>query len=226
LACRGHAPRATTNPFGESIVDITNLKETVRNLMINDGIPAEDFMVDANKNYLLSGIPLGTYIAWASYRNDGYVMDPDWIYKNGLPVVTFTAADTIQTLDFSVTGAITILSPTNAADSIYPVPVDTVAPTFTWESYSSTHEYIIEVYNSHGDVIWGGFDTNGVVRHAQIAQQQTSAVFNFDGSASDSLENGGIYRWKIYADNDASLNVQGLISSSEDLRGLFKVVLP
>jgi hypothetical protein len=204
-----------------SQVDITLVHPVTR-----DAVPGLDTISDANKNYLLSGIPLGTYVAWASYRNDGYVMDPDWIYKNGLPVVTFTAADTIRTLDFSVTGAITILSPTNAADSIYPVPVDTVAPAFTWESYSSTHEYIIEVYNSHGDVIWGGFDTNGVVRHAQIDQQQTSAVFNFDGSASDSLENGGIYRWKIYADNDASLNVQGLISSSEDLRGLFKVVLP
>jgi hypothetical protein len=174
----------------------------------------------------LSGIPLGSYIAWASYRNDGYVMDPDWIYKNGLPEVTFATGDTLKTLDFSLTDAIAIVSPTNAADSIYAVPVDTVAPTFTWESYPSTHEYIIEVYDSHGDLIWGGFDTNGVVRHSQISQSQTSAVFNFDHSASDTLQNGGIYRWKIYADNSASLNVQGLISSSEDLRGLFKVVLP
>jgi len=202
-------------------VDITLVHPVTR-----DAVPGLHTISDANKDYSLSGIPVGTYIAWASYRNDGYVMDPDWIYKNGLPEVTFAAGDTLKTLNFSVTDAITIVSPTNAADSIYPVPVDTVVPTFTWESYPSTHEYIIEVYDSKGDLIWGGFDTNGVVRHAQIDQSQTSAVFNFDGSASDTLKNGEIYRWKIYADNDASLNVQGLISSSEDLRGLFKVVLP
>lgn len=52
LACRGHAPRSSANPFGESTSDIQNLLQTVRNLMINAGIPAEDFTVDDNRNYL------------------------------------------------------------------------------------------------------------------------------------------------------------------------------
>jgi hypothetical protein len=204
-----------------SLVDITLVHPTTR-----DAVPGLNTMSDNNKNYLLSGIPPGTYIAWASYRNDGYVIDPDWIFKNGLPYVTFAPADTLLTLDFSVTDAITIVAPTNPADSVYPVAVATATPVFSWLKYSGTHEYIIEVWNSSGDRIWGGYDTAGTVLHTQIGQQDTSAVFNFDGSATDSLHDGASYRWKIYADNDAALGVQGLISSSEDLRGLFNVVLP
>lgn len=202
-------------------VDITLVHPVTR-----DAIPGLDTISDANKNYSLSGIPAGTFLAWASYRNDGYVVDPDWIFKNGLPYVTFTAIDTIKTLDFSVTDAITIVSPTNPTDSVYPIAVATVSPVFSWLKYSGAHEYIIEVFNSSGDRIWGGYDTAGTVLHTQIGQQDTSAMFNFDGSATDSLHDGESYRWKIYADNDATLNVQGLISSSEDLRGLFKVMLP
>lgn len=200
---------------------------TLVNPLTREAIPGLDTINDANLNYSLSGIPPGTYIAWASYRNDGYVMDPDWIRKFGLPVVTFSATDTLKTLNFSVTGAITIISPTNPADSVYPVTVSTTTPTFSWMKYPAAHEYIIEVFNSSGDRIWGGYDTNGtVLLNTQITQQDTSVVFNFDGSALDSLHNGESYRWKIYADNSATPGVQGLISASEDLRGLFKVVLP
>lgn len=204
-----------------SQVDITLVHPITR-----DAIPGLNTINNATNDYSLSGIPPGAYIAWASYRNDGYVMDPDWIRKNGLPLVTFGAIDTLKTTNFSVTGAITIISPTNVADSVYAIPVTTAKPTFTWESYPSAKEYIIEVIDRSGTVIWGGFDASGVIRHAQIDQHQTSAVFNFDGSALDSLKNGESYRWKIYADNDATVNVQGLISASEDLRGLFKVEIP
>jgi hypothetical protein len=204
-----------------SMVDITLVHPITR-----DAIPGLTTINNDNNDYSLSGIPPGKYIAWASFRNDGYVMDPDWIRKNGLPFVTFSTADTLVTLDFSVTGAITIVSPTNPADSVYAVPVTTAAPEFTWEAYPSTKEYIIEISDRGGTVIWGGFDTNGVIRHAQIDQHTTSAVFNFDSSATDTLKNGESYRWKIYADNDAAADIQGLISASEDLMGLFKVVLP
>jgi hypothetical protein len=102
--------------------------------------------------------------------------------------------------------------------------VNTSTPTFTWEKYPSAKEYIIEVFNSNGETIWGGFDANGVVRHPQISQNETSAVFNFDGSATAQLQDGETYRWKIYADDDDALDVQNLISSSEYQMGLFKYV--
>ncbi|MGV7223622.1 MAG: carboxypeptidase-like regulatory domain-containing protein [Nitrospinales bacterium] len=171
--------------------------------------------------YLLSSVPPGTYIAWASFRNDLYVMDPDSIRKFGLPEVVFTAGSGDLEQNFDVTNAVTITGPTNELYLVVPVEVNTATPTFTWEKYPSAKEYIIEVFNSNGETIWGGYD--GItVQHTQIGQNETSAVFDFDGSATAALQDGEVYRWKIYADNDATQDIQGLISSSEDQLGLFK----
>lgn len=190
----------------------------------DDTIPGLSTFNDANNNYRLESVPPGTFIAWASFRNDGYVMDPDYIFKFGLPQVTFTENASSQEQDFSVTGAVTITDPTNDADLVVPEEINAASPTFTWERYPSAKEYIIEVFDNNGNTIWGGFDDAGVVQHQQITANQTSVTFNFDGSATASLQNGQVYRWKIYADNDDALNIQTLISSSEDLMGLFKYI--
>ena len=189
-----------------------------------DTLPGLTTLNDINNDYFLPSVPPGTYIAWASFRNDGYVMDPDRIFKFGLPEITFTDNSSDQELDLSVTGAVTITDPTNEADLVVPQFIYTDSPTFTWEKYPSAHEYIIEVYDSQGNTIWGGFDAAGVVQHSQITANQTSVNFNFDGSATESLQDGETYRWKIYADDDDALNIQTLISSSEDLMGLFTYI--
>ncbi|MDA3837361.1 MAG: carboxypeptidase-like regulatory domain-containing protein [Candidatus Delongbacteria bacterium] len=173
-------------------------------------------------NYSLDSIPDGDFIAWASFENDGYVMDPDWIFKNpdGLDL-SFPTNNT--PLNFSLTGSINMISPTNPADSIYAFEADSLVPTFSWGPYPSTKEWIIEVRDLNGNVIWGGFDASGIVQHQQISKDTYSIEYNFDGSASANLVPGNIYQWKIYADDDTALNVQTLISSSEDLRGIFTV---
>ncbi|MFC1863429.1 carboxypeptidase regulatory-like domain-containing protein [Thermodesulfobacteriota bacterium] len=186
-----------------------------------DTIPGLSTQNDTNNNYLLEAIPLGTFIAWASYRNDGYVMDPDRISKFGLPQVSFTEVSSDQTQDFEVTGAVTIIDPSNESSLVVPQAVDTSSPTFTWEKYPSAKEYIIEVFDAQGNTIWGGFDTNGVVQHPQIGQNETSIIFDFDNSATTTLQDGETYRWKIYADDSADAGVQNLISSSEHQMGLF-----
>jgi hypothetical protein len=48
--------------------------------------------------------------------------------------------------------------------------------------------------------IWNRFDTSDTIQHDQIGTQDTSAVFNFDGKAADTLLYGEIYRWIVYAD--------------------------
>ncbi len=189
-----------------------------------DTIPGLSTLNDANNNYLLRSIPPGTYIAWASFRNDGYVMDPDHIFKFGLALITFTENASNQVLDFSVTGAVTITYPTNEEDLVVPVFIYTDSPEFLWEKYPSAKEYIVEVFDSQGNTIWGGFDAAGVVQHQQIPASQDSVVFNFDGSATELLQDGETYRWKIYADNDDALDIQTLISSSEDQMGLFTYI--
>ena len=175
-------------------------------------------------NYTLSGIPDGDYIAWASFENDGYVLDPDWVFKNpdGLNMSFISAIDT--TLNFSVTGSVKMIFPTNPSDSIYAFMADSIVPMFKWEPYSSTGEYIIEVRDLSGNRIWGGFEADGTVNHAFL--DVDSVEFDFDGSATEALVPGEIYQWKVWADKGSPPQdsfVQQLISTTEDLRGIFQV---
>lgn len=215
---------ATDNP--DSSVDVTLIHPEAR-----EAVPGLATSIAATGGgYTISSIPYDTYIVWASYRNDGYVMDPDAIHKFGRPIVTLSEDSPDTTVSFKVTGAIRILSPTNEPNSLYPVEITTTRPTFIWpkaSAYASTKEYIVEVFNARGEVIWGGFDAEGVIRHPKIepGSSPISVEFDFDGSATDSLRVGETYRWKLYADNSADPNVQTLLSASEDLMGLFKVVV-
>ncbi|MEJ2195364.1 MAG: carboxypeptidase-like regulatory domain-containing protein [Ignavibacteriaceae bacterium] len=200
------------------MVDISILDKTSYSVV--NGLTT---VINASRLYSIEGIPDGQYIAWASYENDGFVMDPDWIIKNpGALFVTFLG-DSSKVIDFSVTGAISILSPTNPSDQIVPATADSLLPTFKWNAYPQTKEYIIEVRDVNGNLIWGGFKASGEIRHAQIPKEWTSAEFNFDGSALSQLHSGNIYQWRIYSDDDAIAGIQTLLSASEDLMGLFLV---
>ncbi len=198
------------------IVDVSLLDKNA--LSVVSGLTTT---INTDRNYTLNNIPNGEYTAWASYKNDGYVMDPDWIFKNpGALDVSISSQSALQ-LDFSVTGAISIVSPTNPDDEIIPALADSIDPLFVWNPYPQAKEYIIEVKDMNGNIVWGGFDENGIIRHAQIPRTYSSIRFNFDGSAFAELQSGQVYQWKIYADDDILPNVQTLLSSSEDLKGLF-----
>jgi hypothetical protein len=174
-------------------------------------------------DYEITNIPTGTFLAWASFKNDGYVMDPDWIFKNpGVLNVTFTEGDTVG-LNFSVTDAVIMNSPTNPSDSIYAANADSTIPTFNWEAYPSAKEYIIEVRKMNGEIVWGGFNADGSIHHKKIDAQTSSVLYNFDGTASETLKAGEIYQWKVYADDDRAEGIQTLISASEDLLGIFEI---
>jgi len=198
------------------IVDIS-LLDKISHTVVN-GLTA---MIDSSRNYVINNIPAGEYIAWASYENDGYVMDPDWIFKNPGALNVSFSTDASKVRDFSVTGVITIISPTNPPGEITPAPADSLVPTFHWNAYPQSKEYIVEVRDINGNLIWGGFTESGEIRHLQIPKEWNSVEFNFDGSASSPLQPGNIYQWRIYADDDAKSDVQTLLSSSEDLMGLF-----
>ena len=177
--------------------------------------------------YVLSNVPDGTYLARASYDNDGIVMDPDWIIKNGEPFVTVDGGAIDR--PFSVTNSVVVVSPSNDANSVVPASVISTTPTFEWTAYSSTSDYVIEVTDGNGNLIWGGIDNSGVdpVKNVIIPSSQLSVVFNFDGTASISeLVSGKTYRWRVYASKDSQQSTVGweLISVSEDQRGLFTVL--
>ncbi len=200
------------------IVDIS-LLDKISHTVVN-GLTA---MIDSSRNYVINNIPAGEYIAWASYENDGYVMDPDWIFKNPGALNVSFSTDASKVRDFSVTGVITIISPTNPPGEITPALADSLFPTFYWNAYPQTKEYIVEVRDINGNLIWGGFTESGEIRHSQIPKELNSVEFNFDGSASSQLQPGNIYQWRLYADDDATSDVQTLLSSSEDLMGLFRI---
>jgi hypothetical protein len=191
-------------------------------------IPGLMVQTDASTNYTIANIPPGRYLAWVSFKNDGYVIDPDVIFKFGGPMVTFAGATTL-TLNFTITGAIEIISPTNQPDQVYPVMADSIVPTFVWTRQSSivsAKEYIIEVKDMNGNILWGGYDrATGAINHAQIAQVADTArvLYDFDGQGAPRLQPGVTYQWKLYADDNSAAGVQTLISSSEDLMGFFTV---
>lgn len=204
---------ATTN--GEVDVTLTNplTRETIPGLVTRT----------VGGNYSMGNVPDGSYIVRASYANDGYVVDPDWILRNGEPEVT-VAGNTV-TQNFSVTGAVLLDSPTNDSTTTQPIEINTTTPTFTWTAYASTNDYVIEVSDINGNVIWGGFTNNAgtITKNIVIPKNQLSIAFNSDGTAKSALKSNVVYRWRIYASKDDISSPSGwkLISVSEDQRGLF-----
>ena len=179
--------------------------------------------------FTLTDIPDGEYLARASYNNDTLVVDPDFIVKFGDPVVVVSGGVasvksglTISaTLDFAVTNAITLISPTNFPSEIVPLEVaDTSTLVFSWTPYASTSDYVVELSDLNGNVIWGGFTVTGGVPTKNMSTIQTS--YTYDGPA---LTAGKIYRWKVYASKDQrATGTWSLISMSEDQMGLIKIV--
>ena len=198
----------------------------LRDVKTLDAIPGLSVDTDVLNDYSLDSIPDGDFIVWASLKNDDNVIDPDWLFKNpGALELTFPA-DSGTELNFTLTGAIVQTYPTNPADSIYAFMADSIVPTFTWtktSSYSSVKQWIIEVRDINGNRIWGGFEPDGTINHTFLGSAVTSVEFDFDNSASSALLPGEIYQWSIWADDDTAPGVQTLLSSSEDLRGLFQV---
>ncbi|MDH5711265.1 MAG: carboxypeptidase-like regulatory domain-containing protein [Gammaproteobacteria bacterium] len=177
-----------------------------------------------NANYLISSVAPGSYYIRASFNVDGYVVDPDSIVKFGEPEAVVAAADlTNQNID--VTGAVALTSPVTNTDGT-PVEVNSLTPTLSWQPYSSTSDYVVEVRDANGDVVWGGFDAT-LNKLVNPSAATTSIVYSNDGLGLP-LENGKVYRWKVYASKDDVKEATGwkLISASEDAQGVFKVVIP
>ncbi|MDH5368286.1 MAG: carboxypeptidase-like regulatory domain-containing protein [Cyclobacteriaceae bacterium] len=181
--------------------------------------------ITASSVYELTNVPDGMYLARASYNNDGIVMDPDWIIKNGEPFVTVSGG--VIDRPFSVTNSIEVLTPSNVASSVEAVVVATTIPTFEWTPYSSTSDYVIEVTDANGKLIWGGFTARFASKNVVIPSGSTSVAFGDLSVGNPPVENlvsGKTYRWRVYASkNNNATGGWNLISVSEDQRGLFIV---
>ena len=113
-------------------------------------------------------------------------------------------------------------------DRTVPFEINGTTPTFSWNAYSSTSDYVIEVTDATtGQVIWGGFDESGALleKNIVIPSNQTSIQYNTDGNALASLESGKIYRWRVFASKNDNNSDTGwtLISASEEQMGLIRI---
>ncbi len=178
-------------------------------------------------SFTISNIPDGNYIARATFENDQRVMDPDRIAKFGEPEITISGGNTVD-LQFDVTGSVILVSPTNEATTTEPLEITSTAPTFEWTGFASTSDYVIEVSDISGNVIWGGFDNSGTlpVKNIEIPSDVLMIEYNSDGKATlSALEQGRVYRWRIFASKNDQQSDTGctLISASEDQLGLIKI---
>ena len=187
--------------------------------------PIPGLKTSTTADYSIQNVPTGIFLARATYRNDERVVDPDWIVKFGEPMVEVGGGPVNR--DFSLTNALKVMSPTNLPSNTIPSEINGLTPTFSWEAYPSASDYVVEVSDANGRVIWGGIDrTQSIpVKNITIPSSQTSVTFNDDGTATQPLEPGKVYRWRVFVSKDDKQSASGwrLISVSEDQLGLIKI---
>ena len=199
-----------------SEVDVSLIDPETKNM-----IPGTNIMT-TNRNYSIGTVAPGDYFLRATYRIDGYVVDPDEIVKHGDFDVNVTDANVSEGI--SVTGAVTLNTPFNNTDGT-PVNLSTATPVLSWEAYPSASDYVVEVTDVQGNVIWGGFTTSGgvVTKVPETDTAQTAILYS-----GPTLTDGTVYHWRVYASKDDNQAAEGwkLISASEAAQGFFKVALP
>lgn len=94
-------------------------------------------------SYTFEQVPNGTFIVRATYMNDERVVDPDRIFKFGEPTAEVTGGTV--TVEIDITPAVILDRPTNMPDRTVPFEINGTTPTFSWNAYSSTSDYVIEV---------------------------------------------------------------------------------
>lgn len=159
-------------------------------------------------SFAIEGIPAGSYVVLAAFENDLLVRDPDpGIAGTQILHRTFTAGEVVDLSDgFKITEALEVISP--GADG--PELVTTATPIFTWVDDAGDEGYIIEVFDTFGNMIWSS--TIG-----KVTAQEASVVFDYDGTATEALQSGMYYQFKATS-KDGSGDPQ---SHTEDLKGVF-----
>ena len=154
-----------------------------------------------SETWTIPDVPEGRYVVLAAFENDFCVRDPDTSIAGTLPVHLALPADagTIGE-SFKITGALAVMSP--GVDEPEAV---TEPPTLTWEDDSGEQDYLVEVFDAYGDLVW------------------MEVVPGVSGSASASVEYGGPFEAGMYYQFRATSRSGSMVplSRTEDLRGVF-----
>ncbi|MBW2262636.1 MAG: hypothetical protein JRG91_11735 [Deltaproteobacteria bacterium] len=187
--------------------------------------------VMAEGDFIIDDVPDGEYDVYATYDNDCNVLDPDpQLAHTAIQHVTVSGAPVELDTVFNITNAISMTGVWADEPCVHDDNTITIVtyglsdtPVFTWEDYpGSTQGYAIEVLDVFGNVVWGGFDTDGAPIET-YPNHTTETTY-----AGDALVGGYNYRWTLWAmanDSSAPLGFR-FISTTENLRGLFEIRRP
>lgn len=198
------------NAPGGSLTSVILVVESTFNEVVGRGQtvpglrdPEPGTVPNIESAYTIDGVPAGRYVVLAAFENDNLVRDPDLsIGGTSILHIEVSAGQTTTVDGFKVTEALQVFSPgANGLEEI-----TTATPDFTWKDDSSEDEYVVEVFNAFGQLVW---DTS-------IAGVSGSdPVVTYAGPA---LEPGMIYQFRA-----TSLKSSVPLSRTEDLRGVFSV---
>jgi hypothetical protein len=156
-----------------------------------------------NSTWTIEGVPDGRYVVLAGFENDDCVRDPDTsIAGTAIVHVELPADAGTLTETFKVTGALAVFGP-----GVSDPEAVTAAPTLRWEDDSGENNYLVEVFDAYGDLVW---------------MQQVPGV---SGSSMVSVAYGGPLESGMYYQFRATSrdNSGSPLSRTEDLRGVFFV---
>jgi hypothetical protein len=155
-------------------------------------------------DFVISGVPNGTYMVLAAFENDLLVRDPDTcIGGTAIVTVTVAGADVVLPDSFKITGALAVVSPDNEE-------LVSATPTFVWVDDSSEDQYDVAVYDAFGVLVWDNPAVPSVSGGANA-----SVVY-----AGPPLVPGMVYQFRATSIRKGNCP----ISRTEDLRGVFRVM--
>jgi hypothetical protein len=162
--------------------------------------PESGVTPNITSEYTIEGVPAGRYVVLGAFENDALVRDPDLSIGGTSTLHIDVSAGGTTTVDgFKITEALEVLSP--GADGPEEV---TGTPVFSWADDSSEDQYLVEVFDAFGEIIW---DTT-----ISGSSGQDPSV-TYEGPA---LEPGGFYQFRATSSKSGSN-----LSRTEDLKGVF-----
>ncbi|MEQ8278682.1 MAG: carboxypeptidase-like regulatory domain-containing protein [Deltaproteobacteria bacterium] len=169
-------------------------------------VPGLSVSADLASGYTITGVPAGRYRLLGAFDADAYVMDPEPIRENGLPVVDVDAAAVTQ--DFGVAPAIDGLAPTGTA---------TATPELSWAPFAGADYYVVDFRDAAGRTIWGGFDATG---NWSTRTFDTSVMYG-----GPALSPGARYTFRVFAAVQDPIvpSVFALVAASEAEGASFRV---
>ncbi len=160
-------------------------------------------------DWTIENVPDGRYVVLAAFENDGCVRDPD-ICQAGTETVhiELPTQNAMNVGTFKITDALPTVSPGAEA----PQEV-TERPTLTWGTDSNSQEYIVEVFDAYGDVVF----TQMPVAETGVTMQ--SLAYTDPGP----FDSGMFYQFRVTGRRETSPGNFCPNARTEDLRGVFFV---